>query len=430
MINTKIRFVLFWSAILISSGVRSDANDVVFRSLTSPSEKVRFLEIQRLRSDRDRLRTKLGSVAEAVVDNGQNTLLSQPLRASTVSIVDLIGGVRNEQSQEILVGLLADSNMEVSMLAVTALGSHGYDQAIDSLASLVQGEYYAANYAFRFNLVRSLIEMEQPDSHELLVEIIQDLDGQLHYHAKTFLEDLSIDDFDGDSVRFQDFEVALEQALDPNVKEVKEDQSVGDGKKAAGGFFKDSSEEPESLARMRLQPQRYYGIDIHAKRMLFILDNSSSMKDAWSGMTRLQRAKAELIKAIRELPGDVEFGVVAFNTKVYFWKSDLVEATVDNKSLAISFVQYLGYGNRTNTYSALRTALNFDSRLEAVYLLTDGKPTIGELVSHRAILNDILHRNRFRHLNLNTIGIAVDGFTRDFLQQLAAGSGGEFRQSR
>jgi hypothetical protein len=73
--------------------------------------------------------------------------------------------------------------------------------------------------------------------------------------------------------------------------------------------------------------------------------------------------------------------------------------------------------------------LEFDDQLEAVFLLTDGKPTIGEIVSKPAIVADILHRNRFRHLNFNTIGIAVDGSTKSFLQQLAKESNGEFREA-
>jgi Mg-chelatase subunit ChlD len=65
--------------------------------------------------------------------------------------------------------------------------------------------------------------------------------------------------------------------------------------------------------------------------------------------------------------------------------------------------------------------------LEAVYLLTDGRPTEGPVIAPPAIVNDILHRNRFRHLNFNTIGVSVRGATEEFLKALADESGGEFR---
>jgi hypothetical protein len=106
-----------------------------------------------------------------------------------------------------------------------------------------------------------------------------------------------------------------------------------------------------------------------------------------------------------------------------------VAATEENKRAAVDFIRRLGYGDKTNTYGALRYSLEFDDQLEAVYLLTDGKPTIGEIVSKPRIVADILHRNRFRHLNFNTIGIAVDGSTKAFLQQLAKESNGEFREA-
>ena len=71
--------------------------------------------------------------------------------------------------------------------------------------------------------------------------------------------------------------------------------------------------------------------------------------------------------------------------------------------------------------------LTFDDDLETVFMLTDGKPTIGVTGQPAKILEDILGRNRFR-INYNTIGIAVNPATEAFLKQLAVGSGGEYRR--
>ena len=106
-----------------------------------------------------------------------------------------------------------------------------------------------------------------------------------------------------------------------------------------------------------------------------------------------------------------------------------MHANEKNKLEAIAFVRRLGYGDRTNTYGALRQSLTFDQDLETVFLLTDGRPTIGETVDPEKILVDILGRNRFRHLNFNTIGIAVNPRTESFLKHLAEGSGGEYRRA-
>ncbi len=223
-----------------------------------------------------------------------------------------------------------------------------------------------------------------------------------------------MDDFRGDEKRYALFR-------DPAAGKPDEQERES--------IFKQANFEPESLQRMRLKPQQYYGIDIHAKRLMFIIDHSGSMKDYWGGMTRLERAKAELTRAIYELPGEAEFAIVFYHTSVRYWRNELVPATEENKREAVNFIRRLGYGDKTNTYGALRYSLDFDDQLEAVFLLTDGRPTIGEIVAKPAIVTDILHRNRFRHLNFNTIGIAVDGATKSFLQQLSKESNGEFREA-
>lgn len=418
-----ISVFLTWSA----DGVQS--SDIVYRSLIAPSETVRFREIQRLSNDTQRLTQYLDSVAEAIEVHGAESIADRPPEASTVAAFELIGKLKTNASEQTLQKFLGGDHPELSMLAVGQLGHHRYLGSIARIAQLDRTSFYLERYAYRFAVVRALIEMNHADANDVLLRLRGRLDGQLRYHVDTFLEGRSVDDFGGDSERFDRF---LERLSEQDQEEFRNRSGAAITADAqnTSGFFSEASGEPESLQRMRLKPQKYYGIEIHSKRLLFILDHSGSMKDPWYGMTRLARAKGELNKAIRELPGDVEFGIVCFHTRVHQWQEDLVEATEANKDLAIDFVNRLGYGDRTNTYGVLRVALDYDKDLEAIYLLTDGKPTIGQFVSHQSILRDILHRNRFRHLNLNTIGIAVDGFTREFLKRLADESGGEFRDAR
>lgn len=422
-------FIFFLLLLLTREQSVAYSADTVYRSLISPSETIRFREIHRLTQDPQRLRRYLSSVSDALVEHGDESGVNRPPEASTVAIFDLIGKMKDDESEKTLRLFLDSPNPELSMLAMGQLGRYRYDGAIDAVSNLRLRPEYFERYAYRFAVIRALIEMHHADAIESLLTLRQKLDGQLRYHIDTFFKGLTVDDFAGDSDRFEEFKQGhLEQEREEAKSSMK--GSSDSALKNSSGFFTAASTEPESMQRMRLKPQQYYGIDIHSKRLLFILDHSGSMKDPWYGMTRLARAKGELIKAIRELPGDVEFGIVCFHTRIHQWQEDLVEATEANKDLAIDFVNRLGYGDRTNTYGVLRAALDYDKDLEAIYLLTDGKPTIGELVSHQSILMDILHRNRFRHLNLNTIGIAVDGFTRQFLKRLADESGGEFRDAR
>jgi hypothetical protein len=268
---------------------------------------------------------------------------------------------------------------------------------------------YAALYGFRFNVVRALAQMEHPDAVEFLSELRPSLDGQLAYQLDKLLVEVTISHFHGDQKRYEKWK----------------------GAERRERIFQPAGFQPESLKRIGLgRAHQYYGIDIRAKRMMFIIDKSSSMKEYWGGATRLERAKSELIHAIEDLPDDAKFSIVFFHTTVSHWRSELLEASEENKREAIQFVRRLGYGLKTNTYGALRKALAFDDELEAVFLLTDGRPTIGNIVSTKGIVNDILHRNRFRHLNFNTIGIGVQGPTESFLRTLAEQTGGEFRAAQ
>lgn len=408
----------------LSSLAQVGANDIVFRSLVAPSETTRFREIHRLQQNAERLTQSLDSVVEAIERHGDEASGERPPEASTVALCELIGKLKSGAALSALVRLMNHDSLEISMLAIGQLGHHQYLDSINELKELPRREAYLDSYAYRFSVIRSLIEMKHPDATEALLSLRRGLDGQLDYHLDCYFNEQTVDDFDGDEKRFELFAKRLAESKEPQ-HSIRVERPETRLASVSGLRLSDS--EPESLERMRFAPQQYYGIEIHSKRLLFILDHSSSMKDPWYGMPRLDRAKGELIKAIRALPGDVEFGIVGFHTRIHQWNDGLVEATVENKDLAIEFVRGLGYGDRTNTYGALRTALDYDADLEAVYLLTDGKPTIGELVTHQSILMDILHRNRFRHLNLNTIGVAVDGFTQGFLKRLADESGGQFR---
>lgn len=390
----------------------------LYRSLIGRSEAVRTRTLERLPKDPRSLQDSLHELVAAAKHIAEETEAIDLIRPSTVELIDLIGKIESPETETLLIELLDAEHIGIAMTTADVLGRNKFYGAIEALKQQTARPDFDAMYAFRFNLVRSLVHMEHPDAFEYLAKLEANLDGQLRFHIEQVLKDVTVDDFLGDQARFDQFR-------DPK-SEPQPVQTVSPGNKS---FFKTASAEPESLNRMRLKPQQYYGIEIHALRLMFIIDHSGSMKDYWGGMTRLERAKAELARAISELPEDAEFAIVFYHTSVRHWKNDLVPATEQNKREALQFVRRLGYGDRTNTYGALRYSLDFDSQLEAVFLLTDGRPTIGEIISKPAIIQDILHRNRFRHLNFNTIGIAVDGSTRAFLQALAKQSNGEFRQA-
>ena len=387
----------------------------LYRSLTGRREPVRSRTVTAYRRESAHLRSSLDIMIAAARQNIKEAETEGNLRSSTSELLYLLGTVDKPEVEDLLVDSLDSPLTGIAILSVDILGKYRFHGAIDFLKKQTQRDEYRDLYGFRFSLLRAFARMQHPDAIDFLTAIQPSLDGQLRHQVDEALNSVTVNHFLGDETRFAKWQTRKTQPPE--------------GPEADGNIFKASGDESESLNRINLQNQQYYGINIHAKRLMFIIDHSGSMEDYWGGMSRLARAKVELIKAIRELPEDSEFAIMFYESTVRIWRDELVYASEDNKLKAIDFIRRLGYGDRTNTYGALRKSLDFDDELEAVFLLTDGRPTIGELVDPAKIIHDILGRNRFRHLNFNTIGIAVTATTESFLKRLAEESSGEYRRA-
>ncbi len=415
VIGLLVLFIIGWTTVQSSAqdSIRPTAKDrsgtQLERKLTGRNESIRDQTLAGLESNRSSLRDSLSQVVNAAVEISKNANKDELIQPSVVRLIHLVGSVDSELAEQGLVELLDSPHPGIAMVAAETLGKNKFHGAIDFLKKQTSRPEYQASYAFRFNLIRALVLMEHPDAIEFISDQSRSLDGQLKYKIDGILADITVDHFQGDETRYQQWLLSREQ-----------DKSI----------FKQASHEPESLTRIRLTKNQYYGIDIRAKRLMFIIDRSGSMRAYDGGLSRLDRAKAELIRAIDELPADTEFALLFFDTDVGLWRDRLVIATEENKREAISHVRRLRDGSKTNTHGALRKALEFDENLEAVFLLTDGRPTTGDLVHPNAIIDDVLHRNRFRHLNFSTIGIAVEDSTELFLKTLAEETGGEYRAAK
>jgi len=397
------------SSVVLADGPTARlANAKVVKVLSGKDEVRRSQAIAMLRnnpSSAEALLEPLIALARDQAEQAESTQLVSPVM---VDLLHVIGKVDRPQSETLLIELLDCKQMGVSMVAADVVGTNKMISAIQPLIKQVDRAEFETSYGFRFNLVRALALMEHRDAVVFLDKLRASLDGQLRYELDKLMSNVTAGSFDDDEDAFQSWKQSRESKI-----------------KLASSPSKSEYDD-----RMRLGPSpQYYGIDLHSKRMMFILDHSGSMLDAEYGTTRLARAKNELIRVIDQLPADAEFAIMFYSVAVNVWKTELVYATAQNKQDAIYFVNRLVAGTHTNTHGALVRSLEFDDALEAVYLLTDGKPTVGAIVNPQGIINDIVHRNRFRHLNFNTIGVAVDGHTEQFLRRLAEQGAGEFRKA-
>ena len=402
--------------------------------LSGRSEQVRIKAIAEISHSVQQKHRSLPEMVQAA-----NLLIGElepddKLSISAVALIYTIASVDRLEAEEAITELLDSNHPSVVLIAADALGKNKFYGAIEKLAAMKDHPAFESSYGFRFNLVRSLAEMEHPRAIEILAIWSKEIDGQLRHEIDKLMVEIVVDDFRGDMARFAAWQktIAGEASNGVDVSLVTEPESRDDVETENPTKIKlfPASHSSDSPNRIRFsKSHQYYGIDIHAKRLMFVLDHSGSMEDYWAGMSRLERAKGELIRAIEGLDPRSEFAIMFYETNVRTWKSMLVLANDKNKREAIAFVRRLQYGDRTNTYGALKESIEYHDQLEAVFLLTDGRPTAGDIVRPAKIVADIMHRNRFRHLKFNTIGIAVEGTTEAFLQAIAEQSGGEYRSA-
>ena len=218
----------------------------------------------------------------------------------------------------------------------------------------------------------------------------------------------------------------------------------------------------------------FMGVETASRQIVFVIDVSGSMeeevtaKDAFRerGFTKFRKldiVKEELSRSIEQLGDNVYFNVYSFATQVHPWRKKPVPANALNKKSAMAWVGKLkpvGGGQasarasaglrgssgledgRTNTYAALLAGLGIEEDprkrgpvteaaatepkevADTMFFLSDGKPTVGELVDTEDILQSINDLNRFRKVVIHTI--AIGDFTSSFIKQLAVDNGGVF----
>ncbi|MBA3857546.1 MAG: hypothetical protein C0507_11615 [Cyanobacteria bacterium PR.3.49] len=114
-----------------------------------------------------------------------------------------------------------------------------------------------------------------------------------------------------------------------------------------------------------------------AKDIVLVADTSGSMQG--EKMEQLRKALKYVVNALN--PAD-RFSIVQFNTDAEALKSQLMQATPENKKLALEFIDDLDARGGTNIGDALAmgtTMLNQTTdRPGFLVMMTDGEPTVGD----------------------------------------------------
>ncbi|MCB1206475.1 MAG: VWA domain-containing protein [Verrucomicrobiae bacterium] len=156
-------------------------------------------------------------------------------------------------------------------------------------------------------------------------------------------------------------------------------------------------------------------------KVLYVIDVSGSMDAQVGTSTRLKLVQNALIDAISQLDSGTRFNVISFAGSVQ-WSDgtwDLLKATAVNKALLATQIGNWKTAGGTNYQAALAAPMQFKTKPEKVYFLTDGEPTVGgdnyqQEVSALASAGIIV----------NTIGVDLNAAAEQRLNNIAKKTGG------
>lgn len=176
----------------------------------------------------------------------------------------------------------------------------------------------------------------------------------------------------------------------------------------------------------------YFGISIWSKRLVFVVDRSSSMTqvvpvrmdgEQMGTARKIDILKRELERVVGGLPYDTMLNIVTFDANFNSWQEELQPICGAGRARVVTYVRSITAGYGTNVFDSLEFVLT-DPRVDTIFLLSDGRPSRGRITNPEAILQEIGRQNRVRNVTVHTIAFGAES---EFLRQLAAQNGGMYR---
>ena len=307
---------------------------------------------------------------------------------------------RQAEMMKVLDDYLSSSkgNPLAPMIVIDDLGVQDDAEAARVVKLLSTSKAFDANFGYRRCVVQAMSKIRQSEAVDFLIEILPKTQGLIQHDVIQYLTRLTKQKFRDNDREWNTW--------------WKENQRAFEFP-AAGVALPEIANDEQQLS--------YYGIPICAKRIVFALDTSASMR----GLP-FEAAKIALLKAVDSLPEAVAFDLVFFDANAQSWLPRLVPATKDAKREASRIIVERGLKLGTASNEALNAAFGLEP--EAIYFLSDGEPTDG---APPAIVNAISRMNKTRRISIHTIGVVTQrnggaGLTM-FMQPLANRNYGTFR---
>ncbi len=117
--------------------------------------------------------------------------------------------------------------------------------------------------------------------------------------------------------------------------------------------------------------------------------------------------------------------MIGFSDRCVKWLERIVEPSEENCHKALSWISSLSAHGNSCTLDALTEAFQ-DQEIEAIYLITDGKPDN----STKFVLDEVRRINEHRNLIINVVSFNCDDKSANyFLSTLASENHGRFHKT-
>jgi len=431
-------------------------------STYSDAASARYLIDSYILNKREKKHSRLACAAEALGGMGINSAVA-PLgelfkRARDWelkrAIGTALGRIKSPESLPVLTELFGDKDPTLRIVAIDGMAEINRpdlckDQILDVMAN-------DKNWQVRASAIDAVRRMRFKEGIQPLIERMREEKGRLRGDAYVALKEITFHNYDDDPETWQRFWDAARDTYE-----------VPDYEKVMAAREK---REKEGTRYSRPAAQ-FLGIPTKSKRIIFVIDISGSMETQvveierfrasgkdYDSFQRLEIVKSELVSTIENLGNGVEYNILAFATEIKWWKKKLVPTNILNKNSAAKFVRRLkplggaraGFRSRaglasasleqgkTNTYAALLAAFgvpddekksqtydkNLKSRVDTIYFLSDGCPTVGKVIDQHEIRAEVKRINKVRKIVLHTI--AIGDFQKNFMKALAKDNGGVY----
>lgn len=237
-------------------------------------------------------------------------------------------------------------------------------------AAIVRALEEDESWRFRAAMVDLLVSGSRERAKPVLLRSLADKHPAVAARAAEGLERMTGASCGLDAEKWRAYFVRLAASRPKKYKRTGETITVADSHRKVDGY-----DGPIRGLRPRL-----YGLPILRKRVIFVVDMSSSMKKG-----RRSGHFTELKNAIYGLPSDCFFNVLCFDQRLFFFTKakSLVPATTYHKNGLARWIDDLPAGQRTDVNKSvvtglamLKESLSKDETSKAeLFILTDGRET-------------------------------------------------------